>query len=271
MAQSQGGNGRLTASIVVLTYNRRAALEACLNRIEEHTTAPADIIVVDNGSDDDTSGFLARWVRQIPAPQERTFIEVGANEGVCARNRGVMVARGTFILQVDDDVLVAPGWDKYLLDPFSDPHVGAVGQEGFFINWAGLLAGPWTEPNFLDERRPEPGEFCDLVMGYCWAWRNIRDWGSGPANPIFLYDQRFSPHWHEETDLQLQIKFAGYRIRCGPAVAQHRSMKSWDAAHGDDAMVGLQHAADHERLLIEKWGDKRALLRLELDQRGQGN
>ena len=114
-------------------------------------------------------------------------------------------------------------------------------------------------------RLVQPGDFCDLVMGYCWAWQNVRLADGAPA---FLYDERFNPHWHEETDLQLQIKAAGYRIRCGPIVSRHRSMKSWQGAHNNDPMIGLHHAIAHERLLLEKWGQRRADLGLELDRRG---
>lgn len=273
MAESQTPDAGLKATIVVLTHNRRAALDLCLRNLNAHTQASVEYIVVDNGSTDDTPALLNEWRGEV-CPAEVTFIRLPTNEGVCARNHALRLAKGSFILQVDDDVEVGPRWDEYLLAPFSDPKVGAVGQEGFFVNWAGLLAGPWVAPNFLDDRRPAPGEFCDLVMGYCWAWRNLTvqprpgSTTQFDPEPAFLYDERFNPHWHEETDLQLQISAAGFRIRCGPVVARHRSQKDWAAARGNDPLIGLQHAADHERLLIEKWGDKRELLRLEFDRRG---
>jgi len=266
------------ASIVVLTHNRQQALADCLAAIIEKTACEYELLVVDNGSTDETGHFLKglmgrkpNWMHVFTRP---------TNEGVCARNHALREARGEYILQVDDDVVVGSGWDKYLLTPFEDPKVGAVGQEGFWLNWAGLMAGPWKAPNFLDDRRPQPGDFADLVMGFCWAWRTDRvpaylgqaterlpvDF---PDIPRFRYDEgRFAMHWHEETDLQLQIKAVGYRIRCVPAVATHRSLKNWTAAHSNDPFVGLHLAAEHERALIEKWGNKRQELGLELDRRG---
>jgi glycosyltransferase involved in cell wall biosynthesis len=266
METPEGRNARL-ASIVVLTYNRLQALDVCLSTLEQRTTEPAEFLIVDNGSTDATPAFLDEWRARVELAGRRVIlIRLRENQGVTARNHAIRRAEGDFILQVDDDVIVGPGWDRALLTPFSNPAVGATGQEGFFVNWAGLMAGPWVAPNFLSDHRPQPGEFCDLVMGYCWAWRNrLQPDGFAPA---FSYDERFAPHWHEETDLQLQIKAAGYRIRCGPPVATHRSLKDPAAARNNDPMVGLQHAADHERLLIEKWGDRRADLQLELDRRG---
>ncbi len=268
----------VTASIVVLTHNRREALGKCIDAIMAKTRTPFELLVVVNGCRDGT----LEWLHTLP------MANVGAmaglkiwtmpqNMGVCARNAAMKDARGEFILQVDDDVVVSPGWDESLLGAFSDPRVGAAGQQGFFLNWAGFNKPGRTL--FLDHRRPSPGEFVDLVMGYCWAWRNDRlpayigqapqDCPSDyPSVPRFAYDEGFNPHWHEETDLQLQIKAAGYRIRCGPVVSLHRSMKSWRGAHNGDPMIGLQHAILHEQLLQRKWGGRRAELGLELDRRG---
>lgn len=272
METPQGRNGRVdgpTATIVVLTFNRRHALVDCLERIWDKTTVVAEVIVVDNGSTDGTAELLREY-----AAAERplfTALLLPTNEGVGARNEALRSARGEFILQVDDDVLVGPGWDTALLSPFSNPDVGAMGQEGFFINWNGLM-GPHPKA-FLDPRRPQIGDYCDLVMGYCWAWRHdvIRPCSGSTTQfepePRFLYDEAFNPHWHEETDLQLQIKAAGYRIRCGPPVATHRSLKNAAAARNNDPMIGLHHAAAHEQLLADKWGKRRQDLGLELDRR----
>ncbi|MCJ7527450.1 MAG: glycosyltransferase family 2 protein [Methyloceanibacter sp.] len=276
MATPEDRNARLgTASIVVLTHNRLQALDVCLSTLEQRTTVPAEFWIVDNGSTDGTGDYLDEWCARVKAGGGRAeTIRLETNEGVCARNVALRRATGDFVLQVDDDVIVGPGWDRALLSAFSNPAVGAAGQEGFFIDWAGLLAGPWVAPNFLSAHRPQPGEFCDLVMGYCWAWRHqivhpdALSMTQFEPYPRFGYDERFNPFWHEETDLQLQIKAAGYRIRCTPPIATHRSMKDAAAARNNDPIVGLHHAADHERLLIEKWGDRRADLRLELDRRG---
>lgn len=254
----------VTVSIVVLTHNRLAALRACLDAIVQKTRVRFDLLVVDNGSTDGTDEWLESLPKEnIGAMHWLRLWFLPENRGVCARNVAIKEARGQFILQVDDDVVVSPGWDQSLLGAFSDRKIGAAGQQGFFLNWAGFLKPGRTL--FLDRRRPSPGEHVDLAMGYCWAWRNDRE-PDGSAR--FLYDEAFNPHWHEETDLQLQIKAAGYRIRCGPVVSLHRSMKSWQGAHNGDPMIGLQHAIAHEHLLLHKWGDRRADLGLELDRRG---
>src|SRR3990172_2747407 len=212
-------------SVVMLAFGdaiREASMVAALNKIRVGATTPQsdyEIIIVNNGRVYGTSD------PRLEAFGDVRVIHRPTNEGVCSRNYGLELAKGEFIIQVDDDVLVAPGFDQVLLAPYKDPQVGATGQEGFYQDstW-GLLID--------DRRRPRPGQFCDLVMGYSWSWRNLRSSDRAvrvdglaaidlPGSPRFLYDWEFNPFWHEESDLQLQIRAAGYRILCVPPIATH--------------------------------------------------
>jgi len=238
-------------SVVMLTYGdavREASMVAAIAKIRAGAVTPQsdyEIIVVNNGRPYDHDPRLEAYgdVHVIHRP---------TNEGVCARNYGIAMATGQFIIQVDDDVLVAPGFDEVLLAPYENAEVGATGQEGFYQDstW-GLLID--------DRRRPRPGQFCDLVMGYCWSWRNLRGPSSspdlvGPAS--FLYDWDFSPFWHEESDLQLQIRAAGYRVICTPPVATHRSLHDWQETHADGPRTGTSIAERNFFRLVDKWSDK---------------
>ena len=233
-------------SVVMLTHNRLEALKRCVEKVREGAlTRPSnfEIIVVNNGSTDGTR----EWLDAQDGILHRDRPE---NEFVCARNYGIELALGEFIIQIDDDVLVTPGFDDTLLAPYENPQVGATGQEGFYQDstW-GLLID--------DRRRPRPGQFCDLVMGYCWSWRNERvdcpDW---LARPRFLYDWDFSPFWHEESDLQMQIRAAGYRIMTTPPVATHRSLHDWKETHADGPRTGTSIAERNFFRLVDKWSDK---------------
>src|SRR3990172_10179532 len=195
-------------SVVMLAFGdaiREASMVAALNKIRVGATTPQsdyEIIIVNNGRVYGTSD------PRLEAFGDVRVIHRPTNEGVCSRNYGLELAKGEFIIQVDDDVLVAPGFDQVLLAPYKDPQVGATGQEGFYQDstW-GLLID--------DRRRPRPGQFCDLVMGYCWSWRNEKivagaedfpggDVATNSYEPHFRYDWAFNPFWHEESDLQLQ-------------------------------------------------------------------
>jgi glycosyltransferase involved in cell wall biosynthesis len=89
-------------SVVVPTYNRAAVLGRCLDALAAQDPAPDEVVVVDDGSSDDTPAVLARhdWVRAIRQP----------NGGrAAAKNAGVEAARGDVVLFLDDDVIATPG------------------------------------------------------------------------------------------------------------------------------------------------------------------
>ncbi len=233
-------------SVVVLTHNRLASLQRTVEAILQHMQADYELIVVDNGSSDGT----ADWLRTLEYPI-RSILNP-TNEFVCARNYGILQASAPFIAQVDDDVIVHPGWDAMLLEPMlADPNIGATGQHGFYqdVTWATLID---------DRRRPAPGQFCDLVMGFCWAWRNDQNWSvrSEITGPRFLYDWDFNPFWHEESDLQMQIREAGYRILCVPEIATHNSLHDWRATHANEGIASKDQAESNFYRLREKWRDK---------------
>jgi glycosyltransferase involved in cell wall biosynthesis len=86
-----------TISVVIPTYNRRRLLERALASIQQQTRTPHEVIVVDDGSTDDTSDAICkrfpnvRYIRQ-------------ENCGVsAARNRGVHEATGNWLAFLDSD------------------------------------------------------------------------------------------------------------------------------------------------------------------------
>ena len=91
-------NDRPTVSAVIITRDRRAALEVVLARL---ATEPVDeVVVVDNGSSDGTP----EAARALGV----TVVEAGENLGVGARNLGARAARGDLVLMLDDDAYPCP-------------------------------------------------------------------------------------------------------------------------------------------------------------------
>jgi glycosyltransferase involved in cell wall biosynthesis len=111
-------------SVVMPTYNHRNFVLATLQSVFDQTVSDYEVIVVNDGSPDDTHEVLAplRQMRRI------TYLEQ-ANAGQSkARNRGLEEARGEFIAFLDDDDLWPTDkleWQVSFLD--SHPDVGMVG------------------------------------------------------------------------------------------------------------------------------------------------
>jgi len=89
--------------VVVVNWNRRELLRACLESLARQADVSFETIVVDNGSSDGSadlaSGFGARVIRN------------SENRGFCAaNNQGVAAARGDFIALLNNDAEAEPGW-----------------------------------------------------------------------------------------------------------------------------------------------------------------
>lgn len=217
-------------SIVVLTYNRKEILGRCINAIFQNTkTDNYELIVVNNNSTDGTTEYLNR----INNPK-LVVIHNPENEGVIARNKGFDIAKGEFIAQIDDDVIVKPDWDKTMISYFNSDDIGMVGQQ------AGLM----NDKLEIDIFKSNNG-YVDCITGFCMMMRNVG----------LKYDQQYGKFWHEELDLCIQYKAAGYKLKVlRGSVCVHDCQRKGD-------VDWTLHNSNLE-YFRNKWKDKINILRL---------
>ncbi len=195
------------ASLVIPTRNRSGILRECLAAALRQTV-PLEIIVLDDGSTDDTAEVVRREF-----PQVRYERFGGPNGPAFVRNRGSELATAPILFPLDDDaVLASPRTVEQTLAEFDHPRVGAVGIP--FIN---VNDGPLTV------RQRAPGEdggihVCAAYVGASHALR--RD--------VFLrlcgYRERLF-YMGEEGDYCVRMLAAGYVTRLGRAdpIRHHES------------------------------------------------
>ncbi len=85
------------------TYNRAAMLTECINSLLAQTRPLDEIIVIDDGSTDDTPALLTRY-----APPVRVLRQDNAGKAA-ALNHGLSVCRADYVWICDDDDIAAPG------------------------------------------------------------------------------------------------------------------------------------------------------------------
>lgn len=96
---------RPSVSVVVPVYNVSLYLDQCVQGICEQTFTDIEIVLVDDGSSDGSSEMCDRWA----ARDRRVRVIHQQNQGSsAARNVGIDVAAGDYIMFVDADDLVAP-------------------------------------------------------------------------------------------------------------------------------------------------------------------
>jgi len=95
-----------TVTVVVPTYNRADLLPLTLDSVFRQTFRDFELLVIDDGSTDDTDAALARY------DDERLRLELNSeNLGLPrTRNRGLDLARGRYVANLDSDDLVEPEW-----------------------------------------------------------------------------------------------------------------------------------------------------------------
>jgi glycosyltransferase involved in cell wall biosynthesis len=91
-------------SVVIPTHNRRVALQAGLRSVLGQRNVDLEVIVVDDGSRDDTP----QWLGQVGDPRLRVLRHEVATGVATARNHGIAAARGEWLAFLDDDDLWAP-------------------------------------------------------------------------------------------------------------------------------------------------------------------
>lgn len=106
-------------SVIVPAWNASATLESCLKALGKQTVPPLEIVVVNDGSTDDTADIAERYGARV--------ITLPGNMGPArARNQGAEQADGQIILFLDADVLLPGHLIERLEEYFADPSVTAV-------------------------------------------------------------------------------------------------------------------------------------------------
>jgi glycosyltransferase involved in cell wall biosynthesis len=187
----------LTATVMIATKNRRSDLRRAILSCLKQTAAP-EVIVLDDGSTDDTSDMVRREFATV-----RYYRDDVSRGATAQRNRGVQLASGSIVFSIDDDA------------EFTSPHTVAQTLAEFASPMIGVVAIPLVNVNTSDavlQRAPSPdGVFLlDTFWGGACAMR--RD--------VFLRVGGYREYLrlqYEEEDLAIRILDAGYLTRLGNA------------------------------------------------------
>lgn len=106
-------DGACEASVVVCTRNRSDVLGENVESLLAQQHPSFEIIYVDDGSTDGTAGLLAQWGAQ--RPDAIRLLRIDHSGPGPARNAGARIARGKYLLFIDDDATAPPDWIGQML------------------------------------------------------------------------------------------------------------------------------------------------------------
>ena len=100
----------MKVSVIVVNWNRRDLLRACLKSLENQTETGFEVIVVDNGSVDGSFEMVEREYPHFRLVRNRE------NRGFCAaNNQGIRASNAEFIALLNNDAEAGPDWLQALL------------------------------------------------------------------------------------------------------------------------------------------------------------
>lgn len=115
----------LSVSVVIPIRNAARTLPHCLGALAQLDPAPHEIILVDNGSTDESLALIRAFAEDHAARDVRV-LEEPRRGAAAARNAGLRAATGHVVVFIDADCAPDSKWLCPLLAPFADPAVGAV-------------------------------------------------------------------------------------------------------------------------------------------------
>jgi glycosyltransferase involved in cell wall biosynthesis len=95
-------------SLIIATYNWRAALAVVLASVERQTVRPAQVIIADDGSRADTAALVDRWRSQLDCELVHVWQEDSGYRLARSRNLAVAAATGDYLVSIDGDMVLHP-------------------------------------------------------------------------------------------------------------------------------------------------------------------
>jgi glycosyltransferase involved in cell wall biosynthesis len=217
-------------TIIICTRSRARSLERTLRALARIAMPPAlaaEILVVNNGSTDDTAAVV-REARTVNASIDYLHEPHGGQ--TCARNAGLASARGDLIVFTDDDVRPERGWLERLCAPLlagtADAVVGTVRIAPHLERpWMQALHRAWlADTACLDAGAPS------RLIGANMAFRRA------VLERVPGFDPELGPGaigFGDDTLFSLQLREAGFRISAAfDAVVEH---------HFDERRLATSH------------------------------
>lgn len=240
-------------SVVVVTYNNLELTRACLSSLDEYCeNTQLEIIAVDNASSDGSRTFLSEWVS---GKSNRKLILNDENRGfAAANNQGLEVAIGDYLVLLNNDTYVTPGWICTLVRHLErDKTIGLIGPvtnnigneakiDIAYEDTAGMLlkSAAYTRKHVGQTYPLRTAAFFCVMMP------------RSTYEHIGKLDETFGQGFFEDDDYCRRIEQLGLRIVCAEDVFIHHHLS---ASFNKLKQQDRQRLFDQNKATYEaKWG-----------------
>ncbi|HXL80263.1 MAG TPA: glycosyltransferase [Pyrinomonadaceae bacterium] len=239
-------------SIILLCYNKIELTVQCLcSLLHEVDLSDTEIVVVNNASTDETHRVLSDVDGYI------RLINLDVNVGcVGGNNEGARYARGKYLVFLNNDTVVLPGWLEPLVETAEeDPNVGAVGSmfiypDGTLQEAGGIVWQTGEAYHYGWGKSPEDRLFnFAREVDYCTSASLLVR--KELFNGLGAFDRIYSPISYEDVDICMGVRSLGYKVIFQPS---SRIIHFEGATVGTDTRFGLKRfQVINRQKFQEKW------------------
>ncbi|HTC26256.1 glycosyltransferase [Dyella sp.] len=238
-------------SVIIPVHGKLAYTLTCLRSVAKHSAATFfEVIVVDDASPDASAAAL----QTIDGLRVHINAENLGFVGSC--NAGAALARGEYLLFLNNDTQVTAGWMDALVRCFRDePDCGLAGSRLLYPDGRLQEAGGWV---FSDASAWNVGRF-DARNESPYRYRRRTDYVSGASmmirrdrfETLGRFDQRYQPAYYEDTDLAFAVRASGLSVFYEPnSVVVHCE----GISAGTDITAGMKrYQAINQATFAAKW------------------
>jgi GT2 family glycosyltransferase/glycosyltransferase involved in cell wall biosynthesis len=226
---------RSSVDVIIPNWNGSRCIGPCLASLAAQSYPNLRVVVVDNGSTDDSLGIVRSRFPQV------RVVEMGANAGFAAAvNRGIRDTDGDYVALLNNDAVADPEWIANLVDALdADPSLGScasrmlVMNKPWLINVAGLAFSPSLRAcsapiawGALDSYQHHVPYLVTAPSGGACMYRReaLREVG--------LFDDDYFLYF-EDFDLGIRLQLGGYDCLYVPDAVVYHDDEAIDRQHPD--------------------------------------
>lgn len=274
-------------AVIVLTVNQRDRTARCLGSLLASEQPPPHVIVWDNGSQDGTGEAIRAAFPEVLVHHHPVNLGVASGRNAAAA-LAIQAFNPSYLLFLDNDMLLEPGFVSALLRPFlEDARIGQTQAKlRFMHDRQRINDGGGCRINFA-LGRTRPVGFGEMDRGQfdapkpCIACGGAMMVRADIFNQLGGFDALFDPFGPEDLDFSLRLAKAGYQALYVPqAVAYHEVSHTFGGGYSENYarhksrhwLAFLQrHASPAEKLGFILLGAPYLVLRLMVREGRKGN
>lgn len=240
-----------TVDIIICVHNALDDVKRCLDSVLCYLKPTVRLIIVDDGSDDQTKKYLEEFFLNNPSVLVRHDVALGYTK---AANAGLRISSAEYVVLLNSDTIVTPKWlEKLIQCAASDLNIGIVGPLSNTASWQSVPfvlneKGDWADNSLpkdftIDQYAEEIGDISPqiyprvgFINGFCFLIKRkvITDLG--------LFDELFfASGYGEENDYCLRAADNGWQLAIADdCYVYHAQSKSYS----HDRRMQLSKMAD---------------------------